>query len=198
MNEQGALTKFMKRKAKRIGIARAMISYMQDLRYAIRLMLKSPGFTSVAIIALALGIGANTAIFSVVNSVLLRPLPYRDANRLAVVWETNMAQGWNRMGPSGPNYLDFRDQSKSFEDLALLEPGTGTVTGFGEPKQLPALRVTTNFLAVLGVKPMLGRDFSAAEGWNQRVAILTDRLWDQFFGRDPNVIGRKVMADNIE
>ncbi len=187
----------MKRKVKKNGIARAIISHMQDLRYAIRLMLKSPGFTSVAIIALALGIGANTAIFSVVNSVLLRPLPYRDANRLAVVWETNMAQGWNRMGPSGPNYLDFRDQSKSFEDLALLEPGTGTVTGFGEPKQVPALRVTTNFLTVLGVKPMLGRNFSEAEGWNQRVAILTDTLWAQFFDRDPNVIGKKVMADNI-
>src|SRR5258707_7798544 len=93
-----------------------------------------------------------------------------------------------RMGPSGPNYLDFRNQSKSFEDLALLEPGTGTVTGFGEPKQGPGLRVTTNFLTVLGVKPILGRNFSATEGWNQRVTILTFTLWDQFFGRDPSAI----------
>jgi putative ABC transport system permease protein len=174
-----------------------MQTFLQDLRFAVRLLWKSPGFTAVAIVALALGIGANTAIFSVVNSVLLRPLPYRDADRMAIVWETNKAQGWGRMGPSGPNYLDFRDQSKSFEDLALLEQGTGTVTGFGEPRQVPALRVSTNFLPVLGVRPTLGRNFAPAEGWNQRVVILSDTLWNQLFGRDPNVIGKKVMADDI-
>jgi putative ABC transport system permease protein len=175
----------------------SMQTFFQDLRFAVRLLWKSPGFTTVAIIALALGIGANTAIFSVVNSVLLRPLPYRDADRMAIIWETNKAQGWNRMGPSGPNYIDFRDQSKSFEDLALLEQGTGTVTGFGEPRQVPALRVSTNFLPVLGVKPTLGRNFAPAEGWNQRVVILSDTLWNQLFGRDPSVIGKKVMADDI-
>src|SRR5258708_19263315 len=174
-----------------------MKNFVHDLRWAVRLMGKSPGFTAVAIIALPLGIGANTAIFSVVNSVLLRPLPYRDAQRMAIVWETNKAQGWNRMGPSGPNYLDFRDQSKSFEDLALLEQGTGTVTGFGEPRQVPALRVSTNFLPVLGVHPILGRNFAPAEGWNQRVVILSDTLWNQLFGTDPAVIGTKVMADVI-
>ncbi len=188
-------------RAERDGIARAfkaaMQTFLHDLRFAVRLLWKSPGFTSVAIIALALGIGANTAIFSVVNSVLLRPLPYRNADRMAIVWETNKAQGWNRMGASGPNYLDFRDQSKSFEDLALLEQGTGTITGFGEPRQVPALRVTTNFLPVLGVKPTLGRNFAPAEGWDQRVAILSDTLWNQLFSRDPNVLGKKVMADDI-
>src|SRR5258707_1912931 len=102
-----------------------------------------------------------------------------------------------RMGPSGPNYIDFRDQSKSFEDLALLEQGTGTVTGFGEPRQVPALRVSTNFLTVLGVKPALGRNFAPTEGWNQRVVILSDTLWNQLFGRDPSVIGKKVMGGNI-
>jgi len=115
---------------------------LNDLRFAIRLLWKSPGFTFVAIMALALGIGANTAIFSLVNSVLLRPLPFRDSSRLAVFWETDPSQGFNRQGPSGPNYLDFREQNRSFEDMALLEQGTGTVTGFGEPQQIPALAVT--------------------------------------------------------
>ncbi|HLK21135.1 MAG TPA: hypothetical protein VKT81_19425, partial [Bryobacteraceae bacterium] len=84
---------------------------LNDLRFAVRLLWKSPGFTFVAIVALALGIGANTAIFSLVNSVLLRPLPFRDSGRLAIFWETDPAQGFNRQGPSGPNYIDFRDQS---------------------------------------------------------------------------------------
>ena len=128
-----------------------MSTVAQDLRYALRLLWKSPGFSAAAIIALALGIGANTAIFSVVNSVVLRPLPFRDANRMVVVWESNQAQGMNRAGPSGPNFLDFRDQSKSFEDLALLDPGSVTITGYGEPRQVPAMRVSGNFLTVLGV-----------------------------------------------
>ena len=145
---------------------------LNDLRFAVRLLWKSPGFTTVAIVALALGIGANTAIFSLVNSVLLRPLPFRDSGRLAIFWETDPAQGFNRQGPSGPNYLDFRDQSKSFEDMALLEQGTGTVTGFGEPQQIPALRVTRSFLPVLGFTPILGRNFAPSEGWNQRVVII--------------------------
>ena len=174
-----------------------MSSAIQDLRFAIRLLWKSPGFASAAIVALALGIGANTAIFSVVNSVVFRPLPFPDADRMVVVWETSQAQGWNRMGPSGPNYLDFRDQSKSFKDLALLEPGTATLTGFGEPKQLPALRVTGNFLPVLGVKPILGRNFLPSEGWNQRIVIIGYDLWDQLLGKDPKVIGKRVIGDDI-
>ena len=174
-----------------------MSTIARDLRYALRLLWKSPGFAAAAIIALALGIGANTAIYSVVNSVVLRPLPFRDADRMVVVWESNQAQGMNRMGPSGPTYLDWREQSKSFEDLALLEPGTATLTGFGEPRQVPALRVSGSFLEVLGVKPILGRNFLPSEGWNQRVGILSYHQWDQLFGKDPNVIGKRVMADAI-
>lgn len=174
-----------------------MATLLQDLRYALRLLWKSPGFAAAAIFALALGIGANTAIFSVVNSVVLRPLPFREAKRMVVVWETSAPQGWNRMGPSGPNYLDFRDQSKSFEDLALLEPGTGTLTGFGEPQQLPGMRVNASFLPVLGVKPILGRNFLPTEGWNQRVIIISHNLWDRLFAKDPNVIGKRVIADDI-
>jgi putative ABC transport system permease protein len=174
-----------------------MPSLLNDLRYTIRVLWKSPGFTSIAIIALALGIGANTAIFSVVNSVLLRPLPFRDSGRLMIFWETDPMQGFNRQGPSGPNYLDFRDQSKTFEDMALLEQGTGTVTGFGEPQQIPALRVTRNFLPVLGFTPILGRNFSAAEGWRERVVLISYGAWERFYGKDPNVLGKRFLLDNL-
>ena len=170
---------------------------MQDLRFALRLLWKSPGFTSVAVIALALGIGANTAIFSVVNSVLLRPLPFRDSARLVVFWETDPAQGFNRNGPSGPNYIDFRDQNRTFSDMALLEPGSGTVSGFGEPQQVPALRVTHNFLPVLGFTPILGRNFAPSEGWSQRVVIISYGMWERFYGKDPNVIGKRLIGDNL-
>ena len=170
---------------------------LNDLRFAIRLLWKSPGFTTVAIIALALGIGANTAIFSLVNSVLLRPLPFRDSGRLAIFWETDPSQGFNRQGPSGPNYIDFRDQSKSFEDMALSEQGTGTVTGFGEPQQIPALRVTRNFLPVLGFTPILGRNFAPSEGWHQRVVIIGYGAWERYYGKDPSVVGKKMLLDDI-
>ena len=170
---------------------------LNDLRFAIRVLWKSPGFTTVAVVALALGIGANTAIFSLVNSVLLRPLPFRDSNRLAIFWETDPSQGFNRQGPSGPNYLDFRDQSKSFEDMALLEQGTGTVTGFGEPQQIPALRVTRSFLPVLGFTPILGRNFAPSEGWNQRVVIIGYGAWERYYGKDPHVLGKRMLVDDL-
>lgn len=170
---------------------------MHDFGYAMRSLRKSPGFTAGAVLALALGIGANSAIFSVVNAVLLRPLPVRDADRAMVVWESSPAQGWTRIGPSGPDFLDFREKTNAFEDLALVEGGTGTVTGFGEPRQLPGARVSNNFLSVLGVKPILGRDFLPTEGFHDRVAILSYDQWSGFFGKDPRAVGSKVAADGL-
>ncbi len=174
-----------------------METLWQDIKYGARMLAKSPGFAVVAVLTLALGIGANTAIFSVANSILLRPFPYRDADRLAVIWETSPRQGWSRINPSGPNYLDYRNQSTSFEDLAILEPGTGTVTGFGEPRQFAGARVSNNYLRVLGIRPMLGRDFLTQEGWGDRVSIISHRLWERLTGRDPNIIGKRVMTDGL-
>lgn len=174
-----------------------METLWQDVKYGMRMLGKSPAFTLVAVATLALGIGANTAMFSVANSILLRPFPYRDPDRMVVVWESSARQGWNRINPSGPNYLDYRNQSTSFEDLALIEPGTGTLTGFGEPKQFPGARVSNNYLAVLGIRPMLGRDFLPQEGWSQRVSIISYRLWDQLTGRDPDIVGKRVIADGL-
>src|SRR5260370_42212313 len=141
-----------------------MLTLLRDLRYSFRTLRKMPGFTVVALLVLALGIGANTAIFSVVNSVVLRPLPYPGADRLALIWETDLKDGIQREGPSSPNFLDWKEQSQSFEDMELLEVGTGTVTGDGEPEQVVGLRVTTSFLSMFGARTVLGRGFTEAEG----------------------------------
>jgi putative ABC transport system permease protein len=170
-----------------------MLTFFRDVRYSLRTLLKMPGFSLVALLVLALGIGANTAIFSVVNSVVLRPLPYPGSDRLALIWETDLKDGIKREGPSGPNFLDWKEQSQSFEDMALLEVGTGTLTGEGEPEQVIGLRVTTNFLSMLGARTILGRGFTAAEGEGQArypVAVLTNGFWKRRFGSDPQVIGR--------
>ena len=173
-----------------------MGTLIQDLHYALRVLRKSPGFSTVAVIALALGIGANTAIFSVVDSVLLRPLPYRDAGRLVVVWEKSPQEG-NRVGLSGPDFVDYSNQNRSFDQMAAIEAGTGTVSGFGEPQQIPAIRASINYLSLFGVKPALGRDFLAAEGWNQRVVILSHGAWSRYFASDPHAVGKGMKIDGI-
>jgi len=171
-----------------------MFTLLKDLRYSLRTLCKVPGFSIVALLVLALGIGANTAIFSVVNSVVLRPLPYPDADRLVLIWETDLKDGIKREGPSAPNFLDWKEQSQSFEEMALLEVGTGTVTGEGsEPEQVTGLRVTTNFLSMLGARTVLGRGFTAVEGAGQArypVAVLANGYWKRRFGSDPRIIGR--------
>src|ERR1700690_4186217 len=170
-----------------------MFTLLKELRSSLRPLYKVPGFLIVAFLVLALGIGANTAIFSVVNSVVLRPLPYPNSDRLALIWETDLKDGIKREGPSAPNFLDWKEQSQSFEDMALLEVGTGTLTGEGEPEQVIGLRVTTNFLSMLGARPVLGRTFTAAEGAGQArypVAVLSYGYWQRRFGGDPGIIGK--------
>jgi putative ABC transport system permease protein len=176
-----------------------MLTVLSDLRYSLRTLRNMPGFTIVALLVLALGIGANTAIFSVVNSVVLHPLTYPDADRLALIWETDLKDGIKREGPSGPNFLDWKEQSQSFADTALLEVGTGTVTGEGEPEQVVGLRVTTNFLSLLGARTVLGRGFTAAEGAGQArypVAVLANGYWKRRFASDPRVIGRTFIMNS--
>jgi putative ABC transport system permease protein len=194
---QAQFSQWAARGGRRASANPIMSELLRDIRYGLRLLRKSPGFTAVALAALALGIGANSAIFSVVNSVLLRPLPYRDSGRIGVVFEASPAQGWSQIGISGPDYADLREQAKSLDDLALIENGTGTVLGFGEPRQAPGLRVTTNVFRMLGKKPMLGRDFTPAEGFENRVAILSYNGWHKLYGDDTSVIGRRVIVDDI-
>ena len=136
---------------------RGLENFAQDLRYGARSLARSPGFTAVAVIALALGIGANTAIFSVVNAVLLRPLAYRDAGRLVTLLHFGTAP------VAAANYLDWRDQSHSFETMAAADYWTSNLTGRGNPEHIPGLKVTANLLPMLGIAPMLGRLFLANE-----------------------------------
>ncbi|WP_321471857.1 ABC transporter permease [uncultured Paludibaculum sp.] len=170
-----------------------------DIRYAVRSLRQSPGFALVAISVLAIGIGANTAIFSVVNSVLLRPLPFPDPAGLTIVWETSTQQGVKREGPSGPNFYDWREQSRLYQDLAAVELGTGTVTGLREPRQIPAMRVTTNLFSLLNAPPALDRLFLAEDGHGGRkpLVIISDAFWRRALGADPNIVGKTLTMDLI-
>ena len=168
----------------------------RDLRYAVRLLRRAPAFASVAIVTLALGIGANTAIFSVVRAVLLRPLPYADADRLVAVGTQSPSGSPNNVGYT--TFLDWRERTHSFAELALIRSWTPTLGGTGEPERLNAMRVSANFFHMLGVKPALGRDFTSADdtpsGW--RVLILSDGLWRRRFNADPAVVGRPITMND--
>ncbi|MGE5569515.1 MAG: ABC transporter permease [Rhodospirillales bacterium] len=176
-----------------------MGTLLYDVRYGVRTLIKSRGFTAVAVLALALGIGANTAIFTVANAVLIRPLPYKDSDRLVAVWENNPPQGWQRMGVSGPAYIDWQEQSQLFEEIALYEPGSGTLTGIGEPEQIPGMRVTTNFFKVLGAGAQYGRLFTAdeAKGGRHNVCVVTNGFWRRRMGSDPGVVGKVFQVDGL-
>ncbi|MDQ3907588.1 MAG: ADOP family duplicated permease, partial [Acidobacteriota bacterium] len=168
----------------------------QDVRYGARMLAKSPGFAVVTILALALGIGANSAIFSVVNGVLLRPLPYKTASRLVFMGE--WSQQVPNMSVSYPNFLDWRAQSHSFDQLAAFRSNGYVLTGAGEPERLTAREVSQEFFPALGVAPAMGRNFVADEdraGGNKTV-ILSYGLWQRRFGGDPSVVGKTLTLNN--
>jgi putative ABC transport system permease protein len=168
---------------------------LQDVRFALRQLRKSPGFTAIAVLTLALGIGANTAVFSMVYSALLQPLPYRDASRLMVLNETTPNVGV--VSVSYPNFVDWRAQSHTFSQMAALDAVHFNLSGVTEPESVSGLAVSPNFLAMMGVRPVIGRDFEAAEE-NQGtapVAILSDSLWQRRFGGDSGVLGRAIVLD---
>jgi putative ABC transport system permease protein len=172
--------------------------FLQDLRYALRSLGKSPGFTVMAVLTLALGIGANTAIFSVVQGVLLKPLPYREAERLELV-QTIQKEGRQAWGTSPPDFYALRSQNHVFDDLASFYVQPSNLTGNPEPLRVPAMIVSSNFLNVFGVAPVLGRGFSAAdEQWgSHRVVVLTDGLWRRRFGGDPAILGRVISVNSL-
>jgi putative ABC transport system permease protein len=169
----------------------------QDIRFGLRMLRKSPGFTSVAILTLALGIGANTAIFSFVYGVLLAPLPYHDASRLVVLNETTPRVG--NVSVSYPNFLDWRAQSRSFSQIAYIEQVRFNLAGAGvsQPENIEGDSVSPNFLSMVGVRPFLGRDFEPGEekSGTQRVLLLSYQLWQSHFGADRNVVGRSITLD---
>jgi putative ABC transport system permease protein len=163
------------------------------MRYAIRTLRRSPGFTIIALLTLALGIGANTAIFSFVNGVLLKPLPYRDPQGIVMVWEK--PPGGDRNGISTLNFLDWKNQNTVFEHMAAINyGGSVTLTGSGKPEEIPGVRVSAAYFDILGVRPVLGRTFAPDEdqlGKNQ-IVVLSHRLWENRFGADPSIVGRTL------
>jgi putative ABC transport system permease protein len=165
-----------------------------DARYAVRTFLKSPGFTAVALLALALGIGANTAIFSVVNAVLLRSLPYRDADRLAVVWETNRQRGYRRNVMSPANFVELRTQAQSFEGLSAFYDWRFNLTGAGEPVEVPVQVTTADLFDVLGARAALGRTYTVEEvrAGREDLAVLSHGFWLSRFGGAHDVVGKTV------
>ncbi|HLM55649.1 MAG TPA: ABC transporter permease [Pyrinomonadaceae bacterium] len=166
----------------------------QDLRYGLRGLLKNPGFTAVAVIALALGIGANSAIFSVVNTILLRPLPYKDPERLVTVWEEAAKSGYPRDTPAAGNYVDWRDQNQVFEGMAALADESFNLTGSGEPERIDGRRVSASFFPLMGVEPRVGRAFLPEEDQPgaTRVVVLSHGLWQRRFGGDVRITGQPV------
>ena len=172
---------------------------VSDLRFAGRMLRKNPGFSAIAIATLALGIGANTAIFSLVDGVILRPLAYRDADRLVAVHE--VVPKFNTLAPlipvNGMHFLEWRKSVRSFEQVALVGGMTFNLTGAGEPERLPAARVSPSLFPMLGAQAQLGRTFLEEEDHPGRdqVVILNHELWTRRFAADPNVIGRKIILD---
>jgi len=174
-----------------------MSGLVQDFRYAARLLVKSPGFAFVAITALALGIGANTAIFSVVNTLLLQPLPYAQADRLAVVWEHNLPRDRKNNVVSPGNFIQWRELNHSFQDLAAVSMTfRTTLTGQGDAAELPVQYVSGTLLRILGVRPQIGRDFLPQDDAPQvAVVAISDRLWRERFGADPSIVNRSISLD---
>ncbi|HEX8088208.1 MAG TPA: ABC transporter permease, partial [Blastocatellia bacterium] len=167
---------------------------LQDIRYAIRTMTKSRGLTAIAVIALALGIGANTAIFSVINAVMIRPLPFKDPDRLVMVWEHNRNRGRAQNVVNPANYMDWQDQNSVFEGMAVLFDTRLNLTDVDDPEEIPAQQVTTNFFTLLGVNPALGRAFEPEDEQPGRdaIVVISHGLWKRRFGGDPEVTGKTI------
>ena len=173
-----------------------MDTLRQDIRYAVRRLLKTPAFTAVALLTLALGIGANTAIFSVVHAVLLKPLPYADPERIVGIFHLSDGQ---RSTMSGPNFYDVKTRAKTLQDVAAYSRTRVILTGQGEPVRLDSAEVSASMFDLLGVRPALGRTFHADENQAGRtvVAILSHSLWEQRFGGDRNIVGKRITLDGV-
>jgi putative ABC transport system permease protein len=174
-----------------------MNSLWQDVRFGLRVLAKNPGFTAIAVLTLALGIGANTAIFSVVNAVLLRPLPFAQSNRIVSIGES--LPGFSSTMPmNAPDYRTFAERQRSFEALAVYGNKHFDLTGEGRPERVQGARISSSLFPLLGVAPRMGRPFtSEEEPAGHNLVILSDGLWKRHFGSDPNIVGRMVALDRI-
>ncbi|HEV2829868.1 MAG TPA: ABC transporter permease [Pyrinomonadaceae bacterium] len=174
-----------------------MESLLQDLRYGIRSLWQRPGFTAIAVITLALGIGANTTLFSFVNGILLRPLPYKDPSQLVILDENAPKQGIKSFGVSYPNFVDWRQQNHVFEDVTSYQPNSISLVGAGEPERLPGARISHGLFELLGVAPSLGRTFTAEEDQPEtdNVVIIGHGLWQRRFAAADNAVGQTLTVN---
>jgi putative ABC transport system permease protein len=172
---------------------------LQDLRFALHLLIKRPGFTAIIVVTLALGVGANTAIFSVVDAILLRPLPCDDPDRLTMIWETAPELGHEQMGVAYANFEDWREQNQVFEGVAAFRGQGCILTGVDNPERIQGALVTSDFFPLLRIQAALGRTFVSEDEQRgpQEVVVLSDGLWRRRFGADPEVIGRPLTLDGV-
>ncbi|HRZ58859.1 MAG TPA: ABC transporter permease, partial [Candidatus Paceibacterota bacterium] len=172
---------------------------MNDLRIAFRMLVKSPGFTLAAVVTLALAIGLNTTIFSLVNPVLFRPLPVRDPDRLVFLYEMNSVLKESRLPIAYPDYLDWRAQNRVFDDVGVFHGDSWTVTGRGDPERIRGARISATLFSVLGVAPRLGRDFRKEEDrpGAEPVVLLAYDYWQRRFGGDTNVVGQILSLNAV-
>src|SRR5258708_7581042 len=178
-----------------------METLLQDIRYGFRTLVKYPGFTFVAVIALALGIGANTAIFSVVNVVLLRQLPYENPDRLVTIWENKLSDEGTRSQDSPVTFSDWRDQKQIFEGATgWWYPQINLTTPGAEPERVHTIDATDDFFTVLGAKPIMGRTFLPGEDkpGQPYIAVISSGLWQRRFGSDPNIVGKQITLDEVQ
>jgi putative ABC transport system permease protein len=173
---------------------------LKDIRYGIRSLAKRPALTIIAVITLAVGIGANSAIFSTINALLLKPLPFPDQERIVAIWDNVPSRGVERNEVAIANYLDWTAQSKSFEQLGLYTWWSTNLTGSDSPERVQGFLVTTNFLDITGVKPMMGRGFSPDQNQpgKDAVVVLTYSLWQRRFGADPNIVDKTILTNGIQ
>src|SRR5436190_7159623 len=173
---------------------------MNDLKFAFRQLLKNPGFTAVAVLTLALGIGANSGIFSVINAVLLKPLAYHEPERIVMLWADNPTfnLGFHELPPSQLDLLDWRNQARSFEQIAGITSATIDLNQRNDSKRIGAVSVTGNFFSTLGMRPMLGRTFTSDEEQpgKDKVVIVSHALWQREFGGEANFVGASITLNN--
>ena len=176
-----------------------MESLLGDIRYALRNLLRRPGFTLIAVITLAVGIGANTAIFSAIHALLLKPLPFPELDRVVAIWDKFPSRGVMHNEVTVANYLDWQSQTQSFEQLALYRWWNANLTGIDPPERIQGFLVTANYLDALGMKPIMGRNFFAEENQpgKDAVAIITHSLWQRRFGGDPNILNKTIIINSV-
>jgi putative ABC transport system permease protein len=176
-----------------------MANLRNDVRYALRNLIKRPGFTIIAVVTLALGIGSNSAIFSAINALLLRPLPFPELDRVVALWDKVPSRGVVHNEVAMANYLDWKAQNQSFDQLALYRWWSANLTGIEPPERIQGFLVTANFLDALGMKPIVGRNFYEEENQpgKDAVAVITHSLWQRRFGGDPNIINKTITLNSI-